>query len=178
MNPIVYLETTIIGYLAMQPSGALRIVPTSRPRTSGGRAIAIVFPYTSRDSWSANARRVIRSPRLIACVYEPKCRCPQRQPPTPCISPTLPSGRESNRFVVEWGSSPLSFAPRRNFWRSTMETDPVVAEVRAVREQLAARLGFRLHDIVKEARRQDAAGDRKVVRLPPRRPIAAAVDSN
>lgn len=56
-----------------------------------------------------------------------------------------------------------------------MDTDPVVAEVRAVREQLAARLGFRLHDIVKEAQRQDAAGDRKVVRLPPRRPIAAAV---
>jgi len=56
-----------------------------------------------------------------------------------------------------------------------METDPVVAEVRAVREQLAARLGFRLRDIVKEAQRQDAAGDRKVVRLPPRRPIAAAV---
>ena len=56
-----------------------------------------------------------------------------------------------------------------------METDPVVAEVRAVREQLAARHGFRLHDIVKEAQRQDAAGDRKVVRLPPRRPIAAAV---
>ena len=25
MNPIVYLETTIIGYLAMQPSGVLRI---------------------------------------------------------------------------------------------------------------------------------------------------------
>jgi hypothetical protein len=56
-----------------------------------------------------------------------------------------------------------------------METDPVVAEVRAVREQLAAHLGFRLHDIVKEAQRQDAAGDRKVVRLPPRRPIAMAV---
>jgi len=54
-----------------------------------------------------------------------------------------------------------------------METDPVVAEVQAVREQLGARLGFRLHDIVKEAQRQDAAGDRKVVRLPPRRPIAA-----
>ena len=53
-----------------------------------------------------------------------------------------------------------------------METDPVVAEVRAVREQLAARLGFRLHDIVKEAQRQDAAGDREVVRLQPRRPIA------
>ena len=34
---------------------------------------------------------------------------------------------------------------------------------------------LRLRDIVKEAQRQDAAGDRKVVRLPPRRPIAAAV---
>ena len=56
-----------------------------------------------------------------------------------------------------------------------METDPVVTEVRAVREQLAARLGFRLHDIVKEAQRQDAAGDRKVVRLPPRHPLAADV---
>ena len=31
-----------------------------------------------------------------------------------------------------------------------METDPVVAEVRAIREQLASRLGFRLHEIVKE----------------------------
>ena len=56
-----------------------------------------------------------------------------------------------------------------------METDPVVAEVRSVREQLADRLGFRLHDIVKEAQRQDAAGDRKVGRLSPRRTIAAAV---
>jgi len=53
-----------------------------------------------------------------------------------------------------------------------MEPDPVIAEVRAIREQLAARVGFRLHDIVKEAQRQDAAGDRKVVRLQPRRPIA------
>ncbi len=54
-----------------------------------------------------------------------------------------------------------------------MDPDPVVAEVRGIREQLAARLGFRLHDIVKEAQRQDAAGDRKVGRLKPRRPIAA-----
>jgi len=53
-----------------------------------------------------------------------------------------------------------------------MEPDPVVAEVRAIREQLAARLGFRIPDIVKEAQRQDAVGDRKVVRLRPRHPIA------
>ena len=35
----------------------------------------------------------------------------------------------------------------------------------------------RLRDIVKEAQRQDAAGDRKAVRLPPRRPIAAGVEA-
>lgn len=56
-----------------------------------------------------------------------------------------------------------------------MEPDPVVAEVRAVRERLAARFGFCLHDIVKEAQRQDAADDRKVVRLPPRRSIPVSV---
>jgi len=57
-----------------------------------------------------------------------------------------------------------------------MESDPIVAEVRAVREQLAARLGFRLLDIVKEAQRQDAAGDGKVGRLPPRRPIGRPIE--
>jgi len=58
-----------------------------------------------------------------------------------------------------------------------VKTDPIVSEVRAVRDRLAARLGFRLRDIVKEAQRQDAAGDRKAVRLPPRRPIAAGVEA-
>ena len=62
----------------------------------------------------------------------------------------------------------------RNYWRSKMESVLLVAEVRTVREQLAACLGFRLHDIVKEAQRQDAAGDKKVCRLPPRRPIAGS----
>ena len=57
-----------------------------------------------------------------------------------------------------------------------MESDPVVAEVRAIREQQAARFGYRLHEIVKDAQRQDAVGDRTVVRLSPRRPeIAAAI---
>ncbi|MEI6257012.1 MAG: hypothetical protein WCQ77_10260 [Planctomycetota bacterium] len=68
MYPTVYLETTIIGYLAMQPSGVLRMLPTSRPRTSGGLSIAIGFLCTSRDSSSANAQRVIRLPRRSGCV--------------------------------------------------------------------------------------------------------------
>ena len=75
------------------------------------RASPSFFPYTSRDSWSANARRVIRSPRLIASVYWRKClswrlrrmwnhlpgrclkrcRCPQRQRQMPSISRSQPS---------------------------------------------------------------------------------------
>lgn len=55
-----------------------------------------------------------------------------------------------------------------------MESDPVVAEVRAIREQQAARFGYQLEKIVKDAQRQDAAGDRKVVRLSPRLPENAA----
>ena len=51
-----------------------------------------------------------------------------------------------------------------------MDSDPVVAGVRSIREVQAARFGYRLKDIVKEAQRQDATGDRKVVRLQSRRP--------
>ena len=53
-----------------------------------------------------------------------------------------------------------------------MQSDPVVAEIRELREQIAARFGYDLRAIVKDAQQQDAAGDRKVVRLPPRRPAA------
>jgi len=53
-----------------------------------------------------------------------------------------------------------------------MESDPIVAEIREIRQQIAARFGYDLRAIVKDAQQQDAAGDRQVVRLPPRRPVA------
>jgi hypothetical protein len=52
-----------------------------------------------------------------------------------------------------------------------MSSDPIVDEIREIRERLAARFGFDVRAIAEDARRQDAAGDRKVVRLPPRRPV-------
>ena len=52
-----------------------------------------------------------------------------------------------------------------------MEPDPIVAEIRAIRERLAERFNYDVEAMVEDARQQDAAGDRKVVRLPPRRPI-------
>lgn len=57
-----------------------------------------------------------------------------------------------------------------------MQSDPVVDEIRELREQRAARFGYDLRAIVKDAQQRDAAGDREVVRLPPRRPVGVPQD--
>jgi hypothetical protein len=51
-----------------------------------------------------------------------------------------------------------------------MQDDPVVAEIRRIREELAARFNYDIHAIFEYARQRDAADTRKVIRLPPRRP--------
>ena len=53
-----------------------------------------------------------------------------------------------------------------------MSFDPIVAEIHRVREQIAARFGYNIRAIGEDARRRDAAGDRQVVRRPPRPPAA------
>ena len=52
-----------------------------------------------------------------------------------------------------------------------MPSDPIVAEIREIREHRAAQFGYDIRAIVKDAQERDAAGDRQVVRLPPRRPV-------
>ncbi len=49
-----------------------------------------------------------------------------------------------------------------------MSSDPIVAEIRRIREQIAAEFNFDLHAMVKDAQQRDAAGDRLVVRREPR----------
>jgi len=51
-----------------------------------------------------------------------------------------------------------------------MSSDPIVAEIRAIREQIAARFNYDIDAIVKDAQERDAVGDREVVSRPPRRP--------
>jgi hypothetical protein len=51
-----------------------------------------------------------------------------------------------------------------------MPFDPIVAEIRDLREQRAARFGFDIRSIVKDAQERDAADDRQLLRRPPRRP--------
>lgn len=53
------------------------------------------------------------------------------------------------------------------------DDDPIVAEVRRVREELAARFNYDLKAILEDARRRTeeaARAGHKVVSLPPRRP--------
>ena len=49
-----------------------------------------------------------------------------------------------------------------------MSSDPIVAEIRRIREQIAAEFNYDLHALVKDAQQRDAAGDRLVVRREPR----------
>ena len=55
-----------------------------------------------------------------------------------------------------------------------MQSDPIVDEIREIRERRAARFGYDIRAIVKDAQERDAVGDREVVRLPPRQPIGVA----
>lgn len=51
-----------------------------------------------------------------------------------------------------------------------MEDDPVVTEIRRIREEIAAHFNYDLDAIIEDARRRYLNGSRKVIRLPPRRP--------
>ena len=51
-----------------------------------------------------------------------------------------------------------------------MHTDPVVSEIRMIREQLAAQFNYDVAAIGRDARERDALGDRLVVRREPRPP--------
>ncbi len=53
-----------------------------------------------------------------------------------------------------------------------MQSDPIVDEIRKIRELQAARFGFDIRAIVNDVQQRDAAGDREVVRRQPRRPVA------
>ena len=58
-----------------------------------------------------------------------------------------------------------------------MQSDPIVAEIRKIREQRAARFGFDIRAIVNDAQQRDARGDRRIVRLPPR-PVVTSTARN
>ena len=52
-----------------------------------------------------------------------------------------------------------------------MQPDPIVEEIRAIRDRLAAQFNYDIGALVKDAQKRDALGDRLVVRRSPRPPI-------
>ena len=50
-----------------------------------------------------------------------------------------------------------------------MKDDPIVAEVRAIRDELARQCSYDLKEIFRQLRQQQASSERKYVRYPPRR---------
>lgn len=56
----------------------------------------------------------------------------------------------------------------------TVERDPIVEEVRRVRQEYAARFNFNLQAIYRDLKEREDRGEFTTVRRPPRRPQPAA----
>ena len=56
------------------------------------------------------------------------------------------------------------------------QTDPIIDELRAVRDEHAARFNYDVEAIFRDIQAQQDASGREYVRLPPRRVVAARED--
>jgi hypothetical protein len=59
----------------------------------------------------------------------------------------------------------------KNYWKSTILSDPKLEEIRKFRDEVAANFHFDVRAIGLSARERDAAGDRPVVSREPRPPL-------
>ena len=59
----------------------------------------------------------------------------------------------------------------------TRETDPIIAELRAIRQAYAARFNYDVDAMFRDLRDRQEASGREYVRLPSRRPAAADENS-
>ena len=60
---------------------------------------------------------------------------------------------------------------------ATRETDPIIAELRAIRQEYAARFNYDVDAMFRDIRARQEASGREYVRLPSRRSAAAGEDS-
>ena len=59
----------------------------------------------------------------------------------------------------------------------TKQTDPILAELRAIRRAYAARFNYDVDAMFRDIRARQEASGREYVRLPSRRPVSASEDS-
>ena len=60
----------------------------------------------------------------------------------------------------------------------TPRTDPIIAELRAIRQAYAARFDYDVEAMFRDLRARQEASGREYVRLPARRRVSAAQDQN
>lgn len=60
---------------------------------------------------------------------------------------------------------------------ATRERDPIIAELRAIRQEYAARFNYDVDAMFRDIRARQEASGREYVRLPSRRPVSAGEDS-
>ncbi len=60
----------------------------------------------------------------------------------------------------------------------TRETDPIIAELRAIRQAYAARFNYDVDAMFRDIRARQEASGREYVRLPARRAVSAGKDSS
>ena len=91
---------------------------------------------------------------------------------------TMRSG--SKRFVGGQAMGRPSFAPPANLWRRAMreetQTDPIIDEIRAARDEHAARFNYDVKEIFRDIQAQQEASGREYVRLLPRRVASVQED--
>ena len=60
---------------------------------------------------------------------------------------------------------------------ATRERDPIIAELRAIRQEYAARFNYDVDAMFRDIRARQEASGREYVRLPSRRSVSAGEDS-
>ena len=87
-------------------------------------------------------------------------------------SPTPPCAPESSMYAGGQATLRPSFAHPVNSWRplmKTMRTDPIIDELRAVRDEHAARCGYDIEAIFRDIRARENASGRDYISRPARR---------
>ena len=74
-------------------------------------------------------------------------------------------------YALDWASTCPRFAPQKNLWETEgMWRDPIVEEIRRIREEHAARFNYDLRAIYRDLKEKEKQSGRKMASLKPVRP--------
>ena len=193
MRPTVYIETSVLSYLAARPSRDIVI--------AGYQQVTREWWASARDRFKPVASEFVASEAGEGDADAARARLELLQSIT--LLRATEDTQELTRKLLDLGAVPRQAAddaahiaiavthggglsgtcdhlPRpTNSWTPTMQkptTDPIVAEIRAVREEHAARFGYDVQAIFDDIRAREKASGRTYVQYPARRVAVDAED--